>query len=139
AILLKDKEGSIIHSELVNIFKNFGFYTKLQANNRSEFITSVLKNTCNTFKIKLVYSYTRHPQSQEKIERFNQTLGVYEAYKKLPYKAFFGFKMHVVSNTLKNIILKNVVPKNIISEGIVPKNIAPEDIIVLENITEKLY
>ncbi|KAF0543998.1 SCAN domain-containing protein 3-like [Gigaspora margarita] len=75
AIPLKDKEGSTIHSELVNIFKNFGSPAKLPADNRSEFITSILKNTCNVFKIKLVYGHTRHPQSQGKIERFNQRLG----------------------------------------------------------------
>ncbi|CAG8766107.1 1400_t:CDS:2, partial [Gigaspora rosea] len=56
AIPLKDKKGNTIHGELVNIFKNFGPPTKLQADNGSEFIT-------------------RHPQSQGKIERFNQTLG----------------------------------------------------------------
>ncbi|KAF0526616.1 retrotransposon nucleocapsid protein [Gigaspora margarita] len=39
AISLKDKEGNTIHGELVNIFKNFGPPTKLQADNRSEFIT----------------------------------------------------------------------------------------------------
>ncbi|KAF0407994.1 SCAN domain-containing protein 3-like [Gigaspora margarita] len=74
AIPLKDKEGNTIHGELVNIFKNFGPPTKLQADNRSEFITSVLKKTCNAFEIKLVHGHARHPQSQGKIERFNQTL-----------------------------------------------------------------
>ncbi|CAG8652642.1 5580_t:CDS:1, partial [Cetraspora pellucida] len=33
AIPLKDKEGSTVHSELVNIFKNFGLSSKLQADN----------------------------------------------------------------------------------------------------------
>ncbi|CAG8555296.1 5552_t:CDS:1, partial [Cetraspora pellucida] len=33
AIPLKDKEGSTVHSELVNIFKNFGPPSKLQADN----------------------------------------------------------------------------------------------------------
>lgn len=74
-ISLKDKEDSTIHTELVNIFKNFGPSTKLQADNGSEFITTILKNTCNIFKIKLFHGRARHPQSQEKIERFNQTLG----------------------------------------------------------------
>ncbi|CAG8741029.1 21636_t:CDS:2 [Gigaspora margarita] len=72
AIPLKDKEGNTIHEELVNIFKNFGPPTKLQADNESEFIISVLKKTCNAFEIKLVHGRARYPQSQEKIERFNQ-------------------------------------------------------------------
>ncbi|CAG8797001.1 36931_t:CDS:2, partial [Racocetra persica] len=75
AIPLKDKEGNTIHRELVNFFKNFGPPTKLQADNRFEFITSILKKTCNAFEIKLVHGRARHPQSQGKIERFNQTLG----------------------------------------------------------------
>ncbi|CAG8825682.1 9923_t:CDS:2, partial [Gigaspora margarita] len=67
-------EGNMIHGELVNIFKNFGPPTKLQADNGSKFITSVLKKTCNAFEIKLVHGRARHPQSQGKIERFNQIL-----------------------------------------------------------------
>ncbi|CAG8818661.1 13362_t:CDS:2, partial [Gigaspora rosea] len=41
---------------------NFGPPTKLQADNGSEFITSVLKKTCNAFEIKLVHGRARHPQ-----------------------------------------------------------------------------
>ncbi|CAG8680252.1 5595_t:CDS:2 [Gigaspora rosea] len=40
AVFLIDKEGSMIHTELVNIFKNFGSPTKIQADNGSEFITT---------------------------------------------------------------------------------------------------
>jgi hypothetical protein len=75
AIPLLDKEGSTIHREVVNIFMNFGPPTKLQADNGSEFITSVLKRTCEVFQTKLVHGRARHPQSQGKVERFNQTLG----------------------------------------------------------------
>ncbi|CAG8824519.1 39690_t:CDS:2, partial [Gigaspora margarita] len=132
AIPLKDKEESTIYSELINIFKNFGPSTKLQADNRSEFITSILKNTCNAFKIKLVHNHTRYSQSQEKIKRFNQTLEPHEAHKKLPYEAFFGFKMHAVYN-----ILENIIPKNVALEDITPDNIEPKDI-VLKNILKEI-
>ncbi|KAF0525115.1 SCAN domain-containing protein 3-like [Gigaspora margarita] len=71
AIPLKDKKESTIHSELVNVFKNFGPPAKLQADNRSKFRTKVLKSMCDAFKIKLVHSRVRYPQSQGKIERFN--------------------------------------------------------------------
>ena len=39
------------------------------------FTKIILKKTCNAFKIKLVHGRARHPQSQGKVERFNQTLG----------------------------------------------------------------
>lgn len=75
AIPICDKEGSTIHTELLKFFMNFGPVTKLQADNGSEFITTVLKHTCEVFGTKLVHGRARHPQSQGKIERFNQTLG----------------------------------------------------------------
>jgi hypothetical protein len=75
AIPLCDKEGSTIHSELVKFIMNFGPPSKIQADNGSEFITSILRHTCEVFQIKLVHGRARHPQSQGKIERFNQTLG----------------------------------------------------------------
>src|SRR5256885_5977517 len=63
AIPLCDKEGGTIHTELLKFFMNFGPVTKLQADNRSEFITTVLKHTCEVFGIKLVHGRARHPQS----------------------------------------------------------------------------
>ncbi|CAG8484214.1 27806_t:CDS:2, partial [Racocetra persica] len=48
AILIKDKEENTIHSELVNVFKNFGPSTKLQADNRSKFITRTIHQNYST-------------------------------------------------------------------------------------------
>ncbi|CAG8842993.1 29802_t:CDS:2, partial [Gigaspora margarita] len=90
----------------------------------------------------LVHGRTRHPQSQEKIERFSQTLGrhltkimwdeVFEV------QAFFGFKMHVVYNTPEDITLENVALEDITLDDIALEDIAPEDIIAPENIIEKI-
>ena len=75
AIPLPNKEGTTIHDEMVKVFMVFGPPSILQADNGSEFITSILKRTCEVFNTKLVHGRARHPQSQGKIERFNQTLG----------------------------------------------------------------
>ncbi|CAG8670760.1 1870_t:CDS:2, partial [Paraglomus brasilianum] len=74
-ILLKDKEGSTINKKLARHFSMFSPPTELQSDNGSEFITDVLKKTCETLKIQLIHGRVRHPQTQGKIERFNQTLG----------------------------------------------------------------
>ena len=156
AIPLCDKEGGTIHTELLKFFMNFGPVTKLQADNGSEFITTVLKHTCEVFGIKLVHGRARHPQSQGKIERFNQTLGrhltkmmwdevekvqwidilpsfiiaynkvSHEAHKKSPYEAFFGFKMRGVYNTLDNNPNNTEIPANNTLADI-PTNDTPTD------------
>ncbi|KAF0433767.1 SCAN domain-containing protein 3-like [Gigaspora margarita] len=157
AIPLKDKESSTIHTELVNIFKNFGPPTKLQSDKGSEFITNILKNTCNIFKIKLIHDRARHPQSQGKIEKFNQMLGrhltkmlwdeitkaPHQAHEKSPYEAFFGFKMRAVYSTLTDditptddITLANdITPANDITlADITIADIIPADIISADTI-----
>ncbi|CAG8849126.1 16795_t:CDS:2, partial [Gigaspora margarita] len=101
----------------------------------------------------LVHSCTRHPQSQGKIEKFNQTLGQhltkmmwdevsgvqapYEAHKKSPYEAFFEFKICAVYNILEDITLEDVATEDVTPENIAPEDIALENIIVPEDITEE--
>jgi len=50
-IPLKDKEGSTINKKLVRHFSMFGPPMELQSDNGSEFITRVLKKTCETLKV----------------------------------------------------------------------------------------
>ena len=50
-IPLKDKEGRTINKKLVGHFSTFGPPTELQSDNGSEFITEVLKKTCETLKV----------------------------------------------------------------------------------------
>jgi hypothetical protein len=54
-IPLKDKEGSTINKKLVRHFSMFGPPTELQSDNGSEFITDVLKKTCNMLKVSFLW------------------------------------------------------------------------------------
>ncbi|KAF0454567.1 hypothetical protein F8M41_001571 [Gigaspora margarita] len=118
------------YSKLVNIFKNFGPSTKLQADNESEFITSILKNTLFG-----VQDYHWIDVLLQFVIGYNKA---YEAYKKLLYEAFFGFKMHAVYNIPEEIIPKNVVPEDITPDDMSPEDIALEDIIAMKDIAKEI-
>ncbi|CAG8850080.1 21973_t:CDS:1, partial [Gigaspora margarita] len=62
----------------------------------------------------------------------------HEAYKKLPYETFFGFKMRAVYNIPEDITLEDIAPEDITPKDIAPEDIAPENIIAPEDIMEKI-
>ena len=56
-IPLKDKKGGTVHNELKKVFMNFGPPNILQADNGSEFITDVLKQTCETLEVFILFFF----------------------------------------------------------------------------------
>ncbi|KAF0502352.1 hypothetical protein F8M41_019828 [Gigaspora margarita] len=111
-IPLKDKEGSTIHSELTS--------SKPREVER-------FNQTLGRHLTKMIWDEVSGVQGYRWIDVLSQFVIGYnkaphEIHKKLPYKAFFGFKMHAVYNTPENIT-----PEDIALEDIALDNVAMED------------
>ncbi|KAF0443718.1 SCAN domain-containing protein 3-like [Gigaspora margarita] len=105
-ISLKDKERNMIHGELVNIFKNFGPPTKLQADNKSKFITRE--------------QYTRRQYTKEQYTR-NQ-------YTRDQYTRDHSTRAHSTRTILpKHILLGTILPETILPGTILPENAISQD------------
>ena len=71
---LKTKDADVITEILQNLFFNEGIWKTLHSDNGKEFKNSKVAQLCEKLKIKQIFGRPRHPQSQGKVERFNQTL-----------------------------------------------------------------
>jgi transposase InsO family protein len=74
AFSLKSKSADLVLNSLSSLFFLFGPPQILQCDNGKEFKNSKLIEFSKNKKIILINGKPRYPQSQGKIERFNQTL-----------------------------------------------------------------
>lgn len=74
---LKAKNAESVVSNMKNLFYKHGTPKIIQCDNGKEFTNSTFSSLCKSFKIKLIHSRPRHPQSNGQVERFNQTLTRY--------------------------------------------------------------
>jgi transposase InsO family protein len=71
---LSDKTAAGVEKEITNIFKIFGYPSILQSDNGGEFIEKHLRKTMESKGVKIVNSSPYHPQTNGRVERFNQTV-----------------------------------------------------------------
>lgn len=71
---LKKKKASNVLPQLINVYREFGPPTKCHSDNGGEFIAEIVRE-CNTaLGVKIINGGPYHPQSQGRVERWNQTL-----------------------------------------------------------------
>lgn len=71
---VKEKSAEEVLKFLTETFETYGYPSILQTDNGKEFKNSLVANFCSANKIRMVHGRPRHPQSQGKVERLNQTL-----------------------------------------------------------------
>lgn len=119
---IKEKTAEEVLKFLQETFATFGFPGILQSDNGKEFKNSLVSQFCSENGIKIIHGRPRHPQSQGKVERLNQTLArslgkccindnpvwidklqtvtkrynlaVHTAFNDTPFFAFFGRSYH---------------------------------------------
>lgn len=119
---IKEKSAEEVLKFLQETFSVFGFPAILQSDNGKEFKNALISQFCNDNRVRMVHGRPRHPQSQGKVERLNQTLArslgkccdsetpvwidklevvtkrynlaVHSAFNETPFFAFFGRNFH---------------------------------------------
>ena len=68
------KSASVVSTNLVELFYIFSPPKIIQSDNGKEYTNSTLLDVCSEWEILHKFSRARHPQSQEQVERRNQTI-----------------------------------------------------------------
>ena len=71
---LTNKTAELVRKNLKELIFCYGAPQILQCDNGKEFVNSEIDDLCVEYKIKRKFSRPRHPQSQEQVERLNQTI-----------------------------------------------------------------
>lgn len=74
AFTMSSKEANSICKGLTIVINNWGPPKILHSDNGGEFVNEAVQMICDKFNIKVKHGGPYHPQSQGRVERFNQTV-----------------------------------------------------------------